>query len=164
MTQILTIRPAQVADVPRILGFVRELAEYEREPDAVIATEEMIRNSLFGNSLGRPACEALIGEIDGIARGFALYFMNYSTWLGRWGLYLEDLYVQPDFRGHGLGKALLVELARIARTRRCGRMEWAVLDWNRPAIEFYKSIGARPQSEWTTYRLDSEGIARLAAL
>lgn len=163
MTQLLTIRSAQVADVPRILGFVRELAEYEREPDAVLATEDMLRNSLFADADGPQACEALIGEIDAVPRGFALFFMNYSTWLGRWGLYLEDLYVQPDVRGRGLGKALLIELARIARIRRCGRMEWAVLDWNTPAIDFYKSIGARPQSEWTTYRLDAEGIERLAS-
>lgn len=162
MTQLLTVRPAQHDDVGRILGFVRELAEYEREPQAVVATEEMIRDSLFGEQWGRPKCEALIGEIDGVARGFALWFMNYSTWLGRWGLYLEDLYVQPEARGRGLGKALLVELARIARRRGCGRMEWAVLDWNTPAIEFYKSLGARPMSEWTVYRLDQEGIERLA--
>ncbi len=162
MAQIITIRPAQVDDVGRILGFVRELAEYEREPQAVKATEEMIRASLFGEEEGRQKCEALIGEINGVARGFSLWFMNYSTWLGRWGLYLEDLYVQPDARGQGLGKALLVELARIARQRGCGRMEWAVLDWNTPAIEFYKSLGARPMGEWTVYRLDGEGIERLA--
>jgi GNAT superfamily N-acetyltransferase len=162
MAQFLTIRPAQPGDVPRILGFIRELAEFEREPDAVRATEQMVHESLFGESHGRPPCEALIGEINGIAHGFALYFMNYSTWLGRWGLYLEDLYVQPQCRGQGLGKTMLIELARIAALRGCGRMEWAVLDWNTPAIEFYKSIGARPMSEWTTYRLDADAIARLA--
>jgi GNAT superfamily N-acetyltransferase len=162
MTQILSIRPVQPGDVPVILGFVRELAEYEREPAAVLATEEMIHGSLFGGTAGRQKCEALIGEINGTARGFALWFMNYSTWLGRWGLYLEDLYVQPSARGAGLGKALLVELARIARSRGCGRMEWSVLDWNTPAIEFYKSLGAKPMSEWTVYRLDGEGIERLA--
>jgi GNAT superfamily N-acetyltransferase len=163
MAQILTIRPAQTDDVPRILGFIRELAEYEREPQAVKASEEMLHESLFSESLGRPKCEALIGEIDGIARGYAIWFMNYSTWVGRWGLYLEDVYVQPAYRGQGLGKALLVELARIAQQRRCGRMEWAVLDWNTPAIEFYKSLDAKPMSEWTVYRLEADGIARLAA-
>jgi GNAT superfamily N-acetyltransferase len=156
------IRPATPADVPAILGFVRELAEYEREPLAVHATEAMIHDSLFGTLLPRPACEAVIGELDGAPRGFALWFMNYSTWLGRWGLYLEDLYVQPQARGKGLGKALLVHLARIAHQRGCGRMEWSVLDWNTPAIEFYKSLGAAPMSEWTVYRLDREAIARVA--
>lgn len=162
MAQLLTIRPAQVGDVGRILCFVQELADYEREPHAVKATEEMIHESLFGSPQSRAKCEALIGEINGIARGFALWFMNYSTWLGRWGLYLEDLYVQPDARGQGLGKALLVELTRIAHHRGCGRMEWAVLDWNTPAIEFYKSLGAKPMGEWTVYRLDAEAIERLA--
>jgi GNAT superfamily N-acetyltransferase len=162
MTRIMTVRPAREDDVGRILGFVRELAEYEREPEAVRATEAMIHESLFGSAGGRAKCEAVIGEIDGVARGFALWFMNYSTWKGRWGLYLEDLYVQPPARGKGLGKALLVHLARIARERGCGRMEWAVLDWNTPAIEFYRSLGAQPMSEWTVYRLDAEGISRLA--
>lgn len=162
MAHSIVIRPAQPADVSTILGFVRELAEYEREPDAVLATEQMIHDSLFSTAGGRAACEAVIGEIDSIPRGFALYFMNYSTWLGRWGLYLEDLYVQPASRGYGLGKALLVQLARAAKERGCGRMEWAVLDWNTPAIEFYQSIGAKPMSEWTTYRLDAAGIERLA--
>lgn len=163
MTSI-RIRPAQPSDVPTILGFVQELADYEREPHAVKATPEMIHASLFGPDRARPECEAVIGEIDGVPRGFALWFMNYSTWLGRWGLYLEDLYVQPSARGQGLGKALLVKLAGIAQSRGCGRMEWSVLDWNTPAIEFYKSLGAKPMSEWTVYRLDQEGIRSLAEL
>lgn len=159
MAHLISVRPAQPSDVGSILSFVRELAEYEREPDAVKATEAMLHASLFGE---RPECEAVIGEVGGAAQGFALFFMNYSTWLGRPGLYLEDLYVRPGCRGQGLGRALLVELARLAAARGCGRMEWSVLDWNTPAIEFYKSIGARPQSEWTVYRLDAEGIGRLA--
>lgn len=144
-----------------ILRFVRELAEYEREPQAVVATEAMLHASLFGRA-SHPECEALIGEVDGAAQGFALYFMNYSTWKGRAGVYLEDLYVTPAARGRGLGKALLVALARIAMQRQCVRMEWSVLDWNTPAIEFYAALGARPMSEWTVHRMDEAAIARLA--
>ncbi len=161
-----TTRPATPADVPTILAFIRELAAYEREPHAVKATEEMIHDSLFGKGWGGdrgPTCEALIGELNGSPQGFALFFMSYSTWLGRHGLYLEDLYVTPASRAQGLGKALLIDLARIARARNCGRMEWAVLDWNTPAIDFYKSLGATPLSDWTVFRLTTDDIERLAS-
>lgn len=157
------LRSAAPSDVPTILRFVRELAEYEREPQAVVANEAMLHESLFGRGFGRgPTCEAILGDIEGTPQGFALYFMNYSTWKGRAGLYLEDLYVTPAARGRGLGKALLTALARIALGRGCVRMEWSVLDWNTPAIDFYRSIGAEPMSEWTVYRMREEAIARLA--
>ncbi len=170
----LSIRPATPADIPLILQLIRELAEYERDPAAVVATPELIRQHLFGDSLSGhahlngasrtgPVAECLIGEVDSAAQGFALFFHNFSTWRGRPGLYLEDLFVRPAARGHGLGKALLIELARIARDRNCARMEWAVLDWNTPAIEFYKSLGAKPMDEWTTWRVDEAGIRTLAA-
>ncbi len=158
-----SLRVASPADLPTILRFVRELAEYEREPQAVVATEAMLHESLFGQGFGRgPTCEAILGDLDGTPQGFALFFMNYSTWKGRAGLYLEDLYVTPASRGRGLGKALLTALARIARARGCVRMEWSVLDWNTPAIEFYNSIGAEPMSEWTVFRMRDEAIGRLA--
>lgn len=159
----ITIRPATPADIPLILALIKELAEYEREPQAAVATPAQIHQHLLAPpQAGRAACESLIAELDGQPLGFALFFMNFSTWLGKSGLYLEDLYVKQSARGQGLGKALLVELARIAHARGCQRMEWAVLDWNTPAIDFYKSIGANPQSEWTTWRLRDEAIARLA--
>jgi GNAT superfamily N-acetyltransferase len=158
-----SLRMATPGDVPTILRFVRELADYEREPQAVVATEAMLHESLFGQGFGRgPTCEAILGDLDGTPQGFALFFMNYSTWKGRAGLYLEDLYVTPASRGRGLGKALLTTLARIARARGCVRMEWSVLDWNTPAIEFYTSIGAEPMNEWTVYRMREEAIGRLA--
>jgi GNAT superfamily N-acetyltransferase len=160
------IRPAILEDVPLILQLIRDLAEYERDPSAAVATPELIRQHLFGESFpGRqsgPVAECLIGEVDGEAQGFALFFHNFSTWRGRPGLYLEDLFVRPAARGRGLGKALLVELAKIAVARGCARMEWAVLDWNTPAIEFYKSLGARAMDEWTIYRVEGDGIRALA--
>ncbi len=169
----IRIRPATPDDVPLILQLIRDLAEYEREPMAAVATSELVRQHLFGDSLAGhahlngaarrgPVAECLIGEIDGTPQGFAVFFHNFSTWLGRPGLYLEDLFVRPASRGCGLGKALLVELAKIAATRGCGRMEWAVLDWNTPAIDFYKALGARPMDEWTTYRMDGAAIQNLA--
>ena len=165
----ITVRPATPDDVPLILQLIRDLAEYERDPKAAVATRELILKHLFAQAPGsesrgtqKPLAECLIGEIDGTAQGFAVFFHNYSTWLGRPGLYLEDLFVRPAARGSGLGKALLVELARIAAARGCGRMEWAVLDWNTPAIDFYKALGARPMDEWTTYRMDGAAIAALA--
>jgi GNAT superfamily N-acetyltransferase len=154
------IKPATVADVPVILQLIRELAEYERAPNDVVATEEGLREVLFGD---RPAAHVLIGRENGEPVAFAVYFFNFSTWLGRAGLYLEDLFVRPELRGKGYGKALLVRLAQIAHERGCGRMEWAVLDWNEPAIHFYRKLGARPMDEWTVYRLTSDGIAKLAA-
>jgi GNAT superfamily N-acetyltransferase len=154
------IRSAQVEDVPVILELIRDLATYERAPDEVIATEELLVDVLFGE---RPAAEVLLAFEGQSAIGFAVFFHNFSTWLGRPGLYLEDLFVKPEKRGKGYGRALLVELAKIARDRGCGRMEWAVLDWNEPAIKFYRALGAKPLDEWTVFRLTRDGIERLAA-
>ncbi|MDT8448685.1 MAG: GNAT family N-acetyltransferase [Wenzhouxiangellaceae bacterium] len=154
----LTIRPARPGDEPQLIELIRELAVYEKAPDEAVATPELIGRALFG---GRPTAEAVIAEWDGDAAGFALWFHNFSTWLGRPGLYLEDLFVRESMRGRGIGKALLLHLAGIARERGCGRMEWSVLDWNRPAIEFYESLGAKAMDEWTVYRLDQEALERL---
>jgi GNAT superfamily N-acetyltransferase len=153
------IRQAHVEDVPIILELIRDLAAYERAPDEVTATEEQLVEVFFGE---RPAAEVLLAFEEQSAVGFAVYFYNFSTWLGRPGLYLEDLFVKPEKRGKGYGRALLVELAKIARESDCGRMEWAVLDWNEPAIKFYRSLGAKAMDEWTVFRLTRDGIARLA--
>jgi len=153
------IRPARLEDVPTILQLIRDLATYERAPDEVTATEEQLVDVLFGE---RPAAEVLLAFEGQSPVGFAVYFYNFSTWLGRAGLYLEDLFVKPDERGKGYGRALLVELAKIARERECGRMEWAVLDWNEPAIKFYRTLGAKPMHECTVFRLTRDGISRLA--
>ncbi len=155
----LSIRPAHADDTALILQFIRELAEYERLLDRVVATENELREALFG-PVAR--AEVLIAEMDGTAAGFALYFHNFSTFVGRAGLYLEDLFVRPEFRSHGVGKALLIELARIAVARRCGRFEWAVLDWNEPAIGFYRSLGALAQDDWTVFRLEGEALMSMA--
>ena len=153
------IRPAVPDDVPVVLGLVHELATYEREPDAVVATEESFRTALFGPS---PRVHCLVAESSGgEVVGFAVYFVNFSTWLGTHGIYLEDLFVRPAARGDGHGRALLTELARIAVERGYGRVEWAVLDWNTPAQGFYTSLGATPMDEWTTWRLSGEPLARL---
>ena len=158
----LDIRPATPADVPLILDFIRGLAEYERMLDQVEATEERLRTSLFpGNGRG-PDAYCVIGSVDGTPAGFALYFFNYSTFLARPGLYLEDLFVRPEHRGAGLGKALLLHLAALAHERGCGRMEWAVLDWNEPAIGFYEALGATRLHEWQLCRLDRAGLAGYA--
>ena len=154
-----TIRTATVADVPIILELIRALADYERAPNDVVATEEILLETLFGK---KPAAEVLLLFENDAAVGFAVFFHNFSTWLGRPGLYLEDLFVRPEHRGKGYGRALLVELAKIARERNCGRMEWAVLDWNEPAIQFYRKLGAKPMEEWTVFRLTRDGIANLA--
>ena len=153
------IRTTTEADVPVILSLIRELAEYERAPDAVVATEAGLRDVLFGPNR---SAEVLLALENGEAVGFAVYFYNFSTWLGRPGLYLEDLFVRPAVRGKGFGRALLERLAQIAKERGCGRMEWAVLDWNDPAIQFYRKLGAEPMNEWTVFRLTKEGIAKLA--
>jgi GNAT superfamily N-acetyltransferase len=153
------IRAATANDVPAILSLIRDLAEYERAPNEVVATEASLEEALFGP---RPAAEVLLGEAAGEPVAFALFFQNFSTWMGRPGLYLEDLFVKPGVRGKGYGRALLVRLAQIAAERGCGRMEWAVLDWNEPAIEFYRKLGARPNEEWTIFRLTRDGIANLA--
>ncbi|MBB4154935.1 GNAT superfamily N-acetyltransferase [Sphingomonas jinjuensis] len=155
----MTIRPATRDDVATILRFVRELAAYEREPDAVEATEDMLAAALFGD---RPAAEAAIAEIDGEAAGFALFFHNFSTWTGKPGLYLEDLYVTPAARGSGVGRALLAYLARLAIDRDCARFEWSVLDWNAPAIGFYRKLGAVGMEEWTVQRLTGDALVKLA--
>jgi GNAT superfamily N-acetyltransferase len=153
------IRRAFIEDVPVILELIRELATYERAPNEVAATEEQLVDVLFGE---RPAAEVLLAFEGKSPVGFAVFFHNFSTWLGRPGLYLEDLFVKPEKRGKGYGRALLVDLAKIARDRGCGRMEWAVLDWNEPAIKFYHALGAKPMDEWTVFRLTRDGIARLA--
>ena len=153
------IRPARVEDVPIILQLIRDLATYERAPNEVTATEEQLIDVLFGE---RPAAEVLIAFEGKSAVGFAVYFYNFSTWLGRPGLYLEDLFVKPENRGKGYGRALLIELAKIARDRKCGRMEWAVLDWNESAIKFYRALGATSMHEWTVFRLTRDEIASLA--
>lgn len=154
------IRFATAADVPQILAFVRELAEYEREPDAVLATEPMLEAALFGP---RPAAEAVIAEgADETPLGFALFFQNFSTWTGLPGMYLEDLYVTPAARGAGVGKALLQHLAAIALDRGYGRFEWSVLDWNQPAIDFYRAMGAVGMDEWTVQRVTGEALLALA--
>ncbi len=153
------IRNASESDVPLILQFIRDLAEYERLAHLVVATEELLRAALFG---GSPFAEVLIGEEDGTPAGFALFFHNFSTFLAQPGIYLEDLFVKPEYRGRGYGKALLARLAQIARDRRCGRVEWAVLDWNEPSIAFYKSLGARPMEDWRTFRLTGDALEKLA--
>jgi len=154
------IRPATIGDVPIILELIRDLATYERAPHDVTATEEQLTDVLFGE---KPAAEVLLAFEGDALIGFAVFFHNFSTWLGRPGLYLEDLFVRPEHRGKGYGRALLVYLAGIARDRGCGRMEWAVLDWNAPAIDFYKKLGAAPLEEWKIFRLTRDGIAKLAA-
>lgn len=156
----ITIRVATREDVPRILAGIRGLADYERLAHEVRATEERLRESLFG---AQPAAEVLLADLDGAPAGFALFFHTYSTFLAQRGLYLEDLYVEPPFRGRGVGRRLLGELAAIARQRHCGRLEWSVLDWNAPAIGFYRALGAVPMDEWTVFRLTGEALDRLAA-
>ena len=146
----LTIRPATQADIPLLIQLIRELAEYERLSSEVSATEEQLRETLFGP---RPFAEALIGCADGDPVGYALFFYNYSTFLAQPGLYLEDLFVRPAARGHGLGRLLFTSVAELAAERGCGRFEWSVLDWNAPAIRFYESLGAKMQSDWRIMRM-----------
>ena len=155
-----TIRPATADDCELIVALIRELAEYEKLLDQCHASSEALRQSLFG---ARPQAECLIAEYQGEGVGFALFFHNYSTFLAKPGLYLEDLYVRPAARGLGIGKALLARLAQLAVERGCGRFEWSVLDWNTPAIRFYESLGAQPQDQWTQYRVTGEALTRLAA-
>lgn len=157
---VIVIRPAIREDAGRILAFIRELAEYEKLADAAVADEAGLAAHLFGQ---RPYAEALIAEVDGEPAGFALFFHNFSTFVGKPGLYLEDLFVRPAFRGLGLGKRLMVRLARIALERDCGRFEWSVLDWNTPAIDFYRSLGATGMDEWTVQRVDGEALKALAS-
>lgn len=153
------LRPAVRADVPEILRLIRALAEYEKLAGDVVATEAALAQTLFGP---KPAAEVLIAEEGGRAIGFALFFQNYSTFLARPGIYLEDLFVEPASRGHGVGKALLKAVAKLAVERKCGRFEWAVLDWNEPAIGFYRSLGAKPMDDWTVMRVTGEALRKLA--
>lgn len=153
------IRPAAPGDAAIVLRFAKELAEYEREPDAVVSTEAMMHAALFGE---KPLAEALIAEADGTAVGFAVFYHTFSTWTGRKGIWLDDLYVTPEARGSGAGKALLSTLAGICLDRDCARFEWWVLDWNEPAIGFYRSIGAAPMDEWTTQRVTGDALVKLA--
>jgi GNAT superfamily N-acetyltransferase len=157
-TQI-RIAPAAETDVALILNFIRKLAEYEKLSHLVVATESDIRENVFGPN---PVAEVLLAHWDGEPVGFGLYFRNFSTFLGQPGIYLEDLFVEPEHRGKGIGKALLIRLAKIAMERGYGRLEWAVLDWNTPSIEFYRSLGAVAQDAWTGYRLTGDALSRLA--
>ena len=160
ITTDIRIEKARASDVPLILSFVRELAEYERSSDKVVATEENLRDALFGE---RKVAEAVIAYTGEEPAGVALFFHNFSTWTGVHGLYLEDLYVRPHLRGRGVGRALLAHLAALARERGCARFEWAVLDWNEPAIKFYKTLGAKPSEGWTLYRMTGDALERLAS-
>ena len=155
----ITLRAATPADTSLIVELIRGLAEYEKLAHECVATEERIRETLFGP---KPQAEVVIAFLDNDAAGFALFFQNYSTFLARRGIYLEDLFVFPRFRGHGVGKALLKHLAKVAVERDCGRFEWSVLDWNESAIGFYKSLGAIPMDGWTTYRLTGDALKRMA--
>jgi GNAT superfamily N-acetyltransferase len=156
-----SIRPAEPADVPLILEFIRALAEYEKLPQEVKATEPQLLATLFPTDQ-KPVARCVLAYADEEPAGFAIYFFNYSTWLARPGLYLEDLFVNPAHRGRGIGKALLLHLAKAANASGCGRMEWSVLDWNQPAIDFYERIGARRLREWQICRLSGEALARYA--
>ena len=158
MSDVFAIRPAVREDAATIYGFIRGIAEYEKMSDEVVGTAADVEHTIFDER----QAEVLLAEENGVPVGFALYFYNYSTFKTRHGLWLEDLFVLPSHRGKGYGKALLLELTRVAREHNCGRMEWTCLDWNTPSIAFYKSLGARPMSEWTTYRLDEEDLARLS--
>lgn len=155
----MIIRNTTKNDIPLILQLIREIAEYEKLAHEVVATEAILMESLFE----KKSAEVVIAEDNGETIGYALFFHNFSTFLGRKGLYLEDLFVRPQYRGKGYGKELLLHLVKIAKERKCGRMEWSVLNWNTPAIEFYKSLGAKPMDEWTVYRLDEAGIDQLVS-
>jgi len=157
---MLSIRTATASDVPLILEFIHDLAAYEREPDAVVATEADLLRDGFGE---RPLFHSLIAEAEGVPAGFAFYFFNYSTWRGRPGIHLEDLFVRPAYRGKGIGKALLVRVARVAVEHHCARFQWDVLDWNQPAIDFYHSLGAKFLSEWRIMRVSGEALTALAS-
>ena len=157
---IVELRHACEQDVDLIMTFITDLAIYEKEPDAVTATPNHIRETLFCDN---PQVFCLIAEVEGNAIGFAVYFFSYSTWLGQHGIYLEDLFITPEHRGVGAGKLLLKELAKIAVEHNCGRVEWSVLDWNEPSIKFYESLGAQAKTGWTVYRLDGEDLEKFAS-
>lgn len=152
------IRKAEAKDIATIFDLIKKLAVYEKLENDVITSEKELCENIFNKNFAK----VLIAEEDEKPVGFALYFYNFSTFVGKPGIYLEDLFVEPEFRGKGYGKALLIELAKIAQAENCGRFEWSVLDWNTPSIEFYKSLGAKPMDEWTVFRLDKEGISKLA--
>jgi len=154
----IKIRPSTEADIPLIHSLIKEIAEYEKLSNEVVATEEKVRQTLFGE---KSYAEVIIAEYENEPVGQALFFHNYSTFLAQPGIYLEDLFVRPNFRGKGIGKELLKSLVKIAKQRNCGRVEWVVLNWNEPAINFYKSLGAVPMNEWTTYRLTSDKFENL---
>ena len=156
---MLEIKAASIDDVPLIFSFIKKLAEYEKLLDEVVATEDGLREVLFGE---RRYAETVIAYSHNESVGFALFFHNFSTFVGKPGIYLEDLFVDPAHRGKGYGKALLAHLAKLAQERNCGRLEWAVLNWNQPSIEFYESLGAKPMNEWTVYRLTGEALENLA--
>jgi GNAT superfamily N-acetyltransferase len=158
-TELISIRPAVPGDVTTVLNFIRLLADYENLSHAVVATEDLLRQHLFGD---RPAAEVLMAELNGKPVGFALFFSSFSTFLARPGIYLEDVFVLPEARGQGVGKALLKAVAKIAGQRSCGRLEWAVLDWNEPAIGFYQKLGAVAMDEWTTMRVTGEALIKLS--
>ena len=158
-TQSIRIEPATEKDIPLILTFIKALAEYERLSDQCVATEALLRETLFGE---KKFAETVIAYYENTPAGFEIFFHNFSTFLARPGIYLEDLFVLPNFRGKGIGKALLVYLARIAKERNCGRFEWAVLDWNAPSIVFYKKLGAIPLDDWTTFRVTGKALDDLA--
>jgi GNAT superfamily N-acetyltransferase len=157
----ITLTPALESDVPLILYFIRQLAEYERLASKVVATEAILRESLFGK---QPKAEVVIARFEAEPAGFAVFFSNFSTFSGRAGIYLEDLFVEPKFRRHGIGKALLAHLAKLTKDRNCARLEWAVLDWNAPAVKFYKKLGAEAMDDWTVYRVSGDELDRLAQL
>ena len=159
MSTTFTIRAAERGDVPLLLSFIRELAEYERLSHEVTATEEILDRTMFGESA---YAEALLGYAGETPVGFAIFFHNFSTFVGKPGIYLEDIYVKPEHRGNGYGRSMLIHLAGLAVERDCGRFEWAVLDWNESAIRFYESLGARPMDDWIVYRLDGDALRALA--
>ena len=158
MKNELTFRYAQRSDAPLILQFIRELADYEKMLDEVVADEETLEEWIFDKG----KAEVLFAVVDGKEVGYALFFHNFSTFLGRAGIYLEDLFVKPEHRGKGYGKAILKQLASIAVERKCGRLEWWCLDWNQPSIDFYRSLGAEPMSDWTVYRMTGDTLNNLA--
>jgi GNAT superfamily N-acetyltransferase len=159
INEMVTIFPAQEGHIPLILRFIWQLAEYERLASKVVATEEVLRESLFG---ANPKAEVVVAYFGDETAGFAVFFHNFSTFAGRAGIYLEDLFVEPQFRRHGIGKALLAHLAKLTKERNCARLEWAVLDWNTPAIRFYKSLGAEAMDDWTVYRVSGAELDKLA--
>ncbi len=159
MSSSLTIKNAAKQDIPLILSFIKALAAYEKMSHQVVVTKEVLQESLFGET---PIAEVILAYSDEQPAGFALFFHNFSTFLGRPGLYLEDLYVNPEIRNQGIGRALLVYLAKLAQERNCGRFEWSVLDWNEPSIQFYKKLGAVPMEDWTVFRMTGDALDKLA--